>query len=166
MAMVIFKLDKASYGVYVSVSYEKERPGSGNEHGGRAGPWIFSRVLQTDGVPEAVEGRSFGCAGIRVRLDDLAKTVHSRLILHFPFVDVLVGRLGNRSCAVGLIAGSSFRGRRRHLVGARPIQTRHRYVEQSVVHRQLRAMMNQVIEHHAAKASDARHGEDFFAAGQ
>jgi hypothetical protein len=70
VAMVILKLDKAAYGVYVSV---RERPGSGNEHGGRAGPWIFSGVLQTDGVPEAVEGRSFGCGGIRVRLDDIAK---------------------------------------------------------------------------------------------
>src|SRR6516162_1773006 len=71
--------------------------------------------------------------------------------LHVAELFAIVG-LTLRS--ISLIARRSLRRRRRHLVRARPIQTRHGNIQQPEIHGQLRPVMDQVVEHHAA---DARH---------
>jgi hypothetical protein len=101
VAMVISKLDKAVFGVYFSVSC----------------------VLQMDGVPEAVESRSFG--GIRVQLDDIAKAVHSRLILRFPFVDVLARNGAGPSVALGIRRDSPDPGLSAHVTPDAPRRPDH-----------------------------------------
>ncbi len=51
-------------------------------------------------------------------------------------------------------------------VRAGAVQPGHRNIEQAEVHPELRAMVNEVIHHHAANAGHARHGEYLLAAGQ
>src|SRR6266852_8167146 len=59
-------------------------------------------------------------------------------------------------------SGSAWLG----FVRAGAIKSGHGNAEQAVIDSELRAMMNQVVEAHAANTRDTRHGEDFLAAGQ
>src|SRR5271169_6474177 len=54
------------------------------------------------------------------------------------------------------------RGRRR-FIGARPIKAWHRNTEQAIVNRELRPMMNDMVQHHPANAGNLRHREDCLA---
>src|SRR5437016_12016096 len=62
-----------------------------------------------------------------------------------------------------LICGGGSGGSVLALVGTGAIQTGHGNPQQAVVHRELRAVMDQVIHHHAANARGARHRENFLA---
>src|SRR5260370_34709399 len=64
-----------------------------------------------------------------------------------------------------LICSGSSRARL-SFVRAGAIKSGHGNAEQAVIDGELRAMMNQVVEAHAANTRDTRHGEDFLAAGQ
>ena len=50
-------------------------------------------------------------------------------------------------------------------VSAGTIEPRHRDADQPEINRELRPVMDQVVEAHAADARDARHRENFLAAG-
>src|SRR5271169_762925 len=52
---------------------------------------------------------------------------------------------------------------RRRFIGARPIKARHRNTEQAIVNRELRPMMNDMVQHHPANAGNLRHREDCLA---
>src|SRR5205807_623610 len=64
-----------------------------------------------------------------------------------------------------LIRGG-FRCARLAFVCARTVKPRHRDAQQTVIHRELRAMMNDMVHHHPANARHARHGKNLFAAGK
>src|SRR6267143_2223574 len=64
-----------------------------------------------------------------------------------------------------LVRGSSRRPRLA-FVGAGTIKPRHRNAQQAVIHRELRSMMDKMVKYHSSKARNARHVENFLAAGK
>src|SRR5260370_1219896 len=51
-------------------------------------------------------------------------------------------------------------------VRARTVKPRNRNAQQAVIHRELRAMMYKMVQHHSSKAGNARHVENFLAASK
>jgi putative transcriptional regulator len=59
-----------------------------------------------------------------------------------------------------LISQTDLRLVRLRFVGGRAVETGHGHVVQSQIHRELTAVMNQMVQHHGAQNRNTRHGED------
>src|SRR6266704_2532234 len=123
-------------------------PSSGAENPARP-PWNLPMGVRT-------AERMTGVSVVMVSLQRRAGTI--------------IARCDEGGCRPGqIILGSmsrSFGRARLAFIRAWTVEPRHRNSDEPEVNRELRAMMDEMVEAHSANARDTRHGEDLLATGQ
>src|SRR6267154_3705664 len=136
-------------------------PSSGAENPARP-PWNFPMGVRT---AERMTGVSVVMAGLQRNSRHHYSAKEERRLGRHRRGQQGRSMLRPHFTKLGLVCGGS-NCARLGFVRAGAIKPGHGNAEQAVVHRQLRAMMNMVVHHHAPNACHAWHVENFLAAGE